>query len=234
MLDYMWAIPLMLAPFGIIIGLVVLVVSLVNASSGSTESDGTSTENSNLAEMLGEPRKVRADAESASEPKPERRHARWTITRDQIRTKLRLTIIASVVVIAATGVNVFATLSADRSYFWLIPRGPAAAFQAIPALIVGWLMWLVWRTWKAEGTPEFSNRFARVERVQRVIGIASIVWLFFMAISSGFTGVFRNGFFAAAAFTPTLTGIIAMIVTWYGRVKIELAATEEGGKTGGR
>ena len=230
MLD-LWVIPLVLAPFGIIIGLVVLVVSLVNAASGSSESDGTSTENSNLAEMLGEPRKVRADAEPASEPKPERRHARWNITRDQIRTKLRLTIIASVVVIAATVVNVFAKLTDDPSYYWLFPRGLVASFQAIPALIVGWLIWLVWQTWKAEGTPEVSNRFARVERVQRVIGIASIVWLFLMAINSAFTGGFRNSFFAAAAFTPTLTGIIAMFVTWYGRVKIELAATEEGGNT---
>ena len=219
------------APFGIVIAVVGLVVALIGAASGSNESDGTSTENSNLAEMLGEPRKVRADAESASEPKPERRHARWNITRDQIRTKLRLTIIASVIVIAATVVNVFARLTDDPFHYWLVPRGLVVAFQIIPALIVGWFMWLVWQTWKAEGTPEVSNRFARVERVQRVIGIASIVWLFLMTLGSFLIGGFGNIFFAAAAFTPTLTGIIAMFVKWYGRVKIELAATEEGGNT---
>lgn len=233
MLDYMWAVPLLLAPVFIIIFLVVLVVALVNASSGSRESDETSAENTNLAEMMGEPREVRADAESASAPKPPLRQARWNITSRHIRTILLLNIIASVVVIAATVVNIVATLTDSPSNYWFVQQGQVAAFQAIPALLVGWLMWLAWQTSKAEGTPEVNSRFARLERVQRVIGIASIIWFFCMAFGSGITGGFENAFLATAAFTPTLTGIIAMTVTLYVREKIEQSATEEGSNADG-
>ena len=44
------------APFGVFIAGVGLVVALVGAASGSNSPDGTSTENTNLAEMMGESR----------------------------------------------------------------------------------------------------------------------------------------------------------------------------------
>jgi hypothetical protein len=233
-LDYMWAIPLLLAPIGIVIAIGLFVAALGSAANVSENPRQHSSDGSNLAMMMGESPRSSTSTESSSPSQPNDRYARWTITPRQITIILRLNIVASVMVIVATVVNISETLRADPSTFWLFSQEGVAAFHAIPALLVGGLMWLAWHMHKAMGTPSARYRFARLERVQRVVGIASSVWILALIgpASQGTLG--GNPLIVSAALAPSVTGIIAMSVTLNLRAKIESDATKGERETDGK
>lgn len=234
MLDYMWAIPLLLAPVGILLLIAIVVIALGRAATSSPEQGESPSGVSNLALMTGEPALSSAMVESPASTSESSATTKRNIRARHTRTLLMLNILASVLVVAATVVNVVVTMTSTPTGPFQLPPGAIAFFQIIPVFLVGWLLWLAWHTHKAVGTAGVGDHFLRLERVQRVVGIASIAWLVLMAMGSNFAGGLGTGIVVAAAVTPTLTGIVAMLVTWSVRVSIDESATEEGGNSDGK
>jgi len=165
-------------------------------------------------------------AEESTPPTPQiPRYRNWNINSRQVGLIFLLNIVASLIVITATIINVNVTVTASHT---LLPLGVTVALQSIPVLLVGLLMWLAWQVKSASGTPAVKVHFARLERVQHVIGIASLLWVLPMSMFPyWFLGGETVGLGILAGYAPALTGIVASLVTLFVRDRIEVLATEE-------
>jgi hypothetical protein len=223
---------LLLAPIGIFLFVVLFIAALGRAAVRPQDPAESPSEGSNLDMMIGDGSSVSAGKESPPPTPPIPQYQNWNISDRQVGLIFLLNIVASVIVIAATVINVTVTVNGSWT---VLPQGVTVALQSIPVLLVGFLMWLAWQVKKASGTPEVNARFARLERVQRVIGIGSILWLIPMGVAPAlFIGGSGHGWEIAAGFAPTLTGIVAMLVTWSVRVSIDESTAEEGGNSDGK
>jgi hypothetical protein len=231
MYPYFYA-ALMLAPIGIFLFVAILGIWLGAALINPKDSADSPSEESNIALMMGGDSAASASEESTPPAPQIPRYQNWNISAREVGMIFLLNIVASVIVITATIINVNVTVTAS---YTLLPREVTVALQSIPVLLVGLLMWLAWKVKSASGTPALKFRFARLERVQRVIGIGSIVWLLPMLMfPNQFMGSETVGLGILAGYTPALTGIVAYLVTLYVVQRIDESATEEVGDNDGR
>lgn len=231
---YLFYAAVMLAPIGIFLFVAILGISLGAAVINPKDSADSPSEESNIALMMGGDSAASASArEKSTPPTPQiPRYHNWNISAREVGMIFLLNIVASVIVITATIINVTVTVTASYTSF---PREVTVALQSIPVLLVGLLMWLAWQVKSASGTPAVKFRFARLGRVQRVIGIGSIVWLLPMLIfPNQFMGSETVGLGILAGYTPALTGIVAYLVTLYVEQRIDESATEKVGDNDGR
>jgi hypothetical protein len=232
MWEYAFGAIFILGPIGIFLFVAITGISLGAAMIEPKDSAQSPPEVSNVALMMGGDSEASASEESISPTPQIPRYHNWNISAREVGAIFLLNIVASLIVITATIINVTVTVKAS---YTLLPQGLTVVLQSIPVLLVGLLMWLAWQVKSASGTPAVKVRFARLERVQRVIGIASIVWFLPMLIfSSLFMGSETGGLGILAGYAPTLTGIVAYLVTLYVKVRIEESATEEVGDNDGR
>jgi len=206
------------APAGAVVVIIGLIIAIVGASRKTPEDFAKS---------------VVTVAEESTPPTPQiPRYRNWNINSRQVGLIFLLNIVASLIVITATIINVNVTVTASHT---LLPLGVTVALQSIPVLLVGLLMWLAWQVKSASGTPAVKVRFARLERVQRVIGIASILWVLPMLMfPNQFLGSETVGLGILAGYAPALTGIVALLVSFFGNLRIDESATEKVGDIDGR
>jgi len=228
--EYAFGATFILGPIGIFLFVAIVGIWLGAAMINPKDSADSSSEESNIALMMG------GDSEAGEESTPPTpqipRYHKWNTSSREAGPNFSLYIVASLIVITATIINVNVTVNAS---YTLLPLGLTVALQSIPVLLVGLLMWLVWQVRSASGTPEVKVRFARLERVQRVIGIASILWVLPMLMfPNQFLGSETVGLGILAGYAPALTGIVALLVSFFGNLRIDESATVEVGGNDGR
>lgn len=208
---------LLSVPIGIVIALAGFAGSLVGAAKRPDNSTST-----NLSEMLGE--RPSNDSRNASNHNsaPTNSPPNWDIPPAHSKRILNLNIVATIVIAISTAINVSVTISIVGLNSNL--SAPIIAFQLIPVPLSIWLLVLAIKTHLAIGTTDAVERFMKLERIQRVVGIGSVVWFLVMILGVGIWASAPNFLYIVAGFAPTVTGIVAMTITLSVREKLESAA----------
>jgi hypothetical protein len=230
--EYAFGATFILGPIAIFLFVAIVGIWLGAAMINPKDSADSSSEESNSALMMGGDSEASASEESTPPTPQIPRYQKWNTSSREAGPNFSLYIVASLIVITATIINVNVTVTAS---YTLLPLGVTVALQSIPVLLVGLLMWLAWQVRTASGAPEVKVRFARLERVQRVIGIASILWMLPMLMfPNQFLGSETVGLGILAGYAPALTGIVALLVSFFGNLRIDESATEKVGDIDGR
>jgi len=213
---------LLSVPIGIVIALAGFAGSLVGAAKRPDNSTST-----NLPEMLGE--RPSNDSRNASNHNsaPTNSPPNWDIPPAHSKKILNLNIVATIVIAISTAINVSVTISSVGLNSNLASVNLSAviiAFQLIPVPLSIWLLVLAIKTHLAIGTTDAVERFTKLERIQRVVGIGSVVWFLVMILGVGIWANAPNFLYIVAGFAPTVTGIVAMTITLSVREKLVSAA----------
>jgi len=230
--EYAFGATFILGPIAIFLFVAIVGIWLGAAMINPKDSADSPSEESNIALMMGGDSEASASEESTPPTPQIPRYHNWNTSSREAGPNFSLYIVASLIVITATIINVNVTVNAS---YTLLPLGLTVALQSIPVLLVGLLMWLAWQVRTASGTPAMKVRFARLERVQRVIGIASILGVLPMLMfPNQFLGSETVGLGILAGYAPALTGIVALLVSFFGNLRIDESATEKVGDIDGR